>query len=208
MGNSSEKCYDPQDRTLTFVAGEDEMDFLCVGFTSLRAKMSCGHAVTPMSLTEHCRRLLDQRQSRFVCGVCDADWSFQEVRKMALLTPEEVKEFEEKKLRNAAKRSLSIREGSLEILQTCPEVVLDSVKDAEGPLKCPSTRACPTCGLLLRHDGTRCKNVGCTQCKVQFCFVCLRITTECQKLNPESWFRVCSTGVAPRQTSIPAWQRR
>ena len=47
-----------------------------------------------------------------MCGKCDAEWSFQEVRKMALLTPEEVKEFEEKKLRNAAKRSLSIREVS------------------------------------------------------------------------------------------------
>lgn len=26
MGNSSEKCYNPQDRTLTFVDGEDELD--------------------------------------------------------------------------------------------------------------------------------------------------------------------------------------
>ena len=26
MSNSSEKCYNPQDRTLTFVDGEDELD--------------------------------------------------------------------------------------------------------------------------------------------------------------------------------------
>lgn len=55
-----EKCYDPRDRTLTFVNGDDDLDFLCENFKSLRAKMSCGHAVTPMSLTNWCRRLLDQ----------------------------------------------------------------------------------------------------------------------------------------------------
>ncbi|XP_030287815.1 E3 ubiquitin-protein ligase arih1l-like isoform X2 [Sparus aurata] len=261
----SEKCYDPQDRTLTFVNGEDEMDFLCNDYKSLRAKMSCGHAVTPMSLTDWCRRLLDQGKWRFVCGHCDAEWSFEEVRKMALLTPEEVEEFEKKTFVNAAP-NLKVKEcpgcksrvmrtdlddlsvickvctakrkntyifcwqclrewkgpvlctdycdndgcqSPLGILKTCGDVVLKGVMDARGcPLKCPSTRACPTCGMLVGHDGTLCKNVVCRQCKVEFCFVCLKTTEECQKLNPGTWFRVCSSGVAPRQTSIPVWQHR
>ncbi|KAM8748284.1 E3 ubiquitin-protein ligase ARIH2-like [Acanthopagrus schlegelii] len=265
MASSSEKCYDPQDRTLTFVDGEDELDFLCMDYKSRRAKMSCGHAVTPMSLTDHCRRLLDdEKQHRFVCGLpkCDVEWSFEEVRKMALLTPEEVKEFEDKRFRNAAKQHLGIREcpgcksrvmrtdlsdlsvrctvctakrktvykfcwqclrewkgpalrtdhcdndgcqSSLETLKTCVDVVFQSVKGVTG---CPSIRACPTCGMLVRHDGTRCKNVVCPRCKVSFCFVCLKTTTECQKIQPYSYFDVCPTGVAPRQTSIPVWQSR
>ncbi|XP_030287832.1 uncharacterized protein LOC115590568 isoform X1 [Sparus aurata] len=179
---------------------------LCKDYKSLRAKMSCGHAVTPMSLTDHCRRLLDQRQCRFVCGKCDREWSFEEVRKMALLTPEEVKEFEDKRFHNASKQHLGIREcPGLEILKTYPDIVFESVKGVTG---CPSIRACPTCGMLVVHDGTRCKNVVCRQCKVSFCFVCLKTTTECQKIKPYSYFDVCSSGVAPRQTSIPVRQIR
>ena len=97
----------------------------------------------------------------------------------------------------------------LGILKNCGDVVIDGVMDVRGdPLKCPSTRACPTCGMLVLHNGERCKNIGCTQCKVEFCFVCLKTTTECQEINKQSWYRVCSTGVAPRQTSIPVWQSR
>ncbi|CAK6952979.1 uncharacterized protein LOC128384021 [Scomber scombrus] len=99
----TEKCFDPEDSTLRFVDREDEMDFLYIGYKSLRALMSCGHSVTPMSLTDWCRHLLDQGETRFVCGQtdCDGKWSFDEVRKMALLTPEEMKEFEEKMLNNS-----------------------------------------------------------------------------------------------------------
>ncbi|XP_030287817.1 uncharacterized protein LOC115590558 [Sparus aurata] len=263
--NNSEKCYDPQDSTLTFVDGEDDMDFLCNDYKSLRAEMSCGHTVTPMSLTDLCRSLLDKGKSRFVCGNCDAEWSYEEVRKMALLTPEEVDYFEKKLFVNAASNfevkkcpgcksrvmrkdlsDLSVictvctanRETTymfcwqcleewkgpvprsdrcdndgcqspLGILRTCEDVVLNSVMDARGrPLKCPARRACPTCGMLVRHDGKKCKNIGCTQCNVEFCFVCLKTTEECLELNEKSWFRVCSSGVAPRQTSIPVRQRR
>ncbi|XP_036969001.1 probable E3 ubiquitin-protein ligase RNF144A-A [Acanthopagrus latus] len=110
---SGEKCYDPKDRTLTFVDGEDVLDFLYIGYKSRRAKMpGCGHAVTPMSLTDHCRRLLDEGKSEFVCGQtnCNVEWSFDEVSKMALLTPEEVEEFEKKIFSNAAKNFLDIKQ--------------------------------------------------------------------------------------------------
>ncbi|XP_068584460.1 E3 ubiquitin-protein ligase RNF19B-like [Cebidichthys violaceus] len=258
-----EKCYDPQDRTLTFVDGEDDLDFLCNDYKSLRAKMSCGHAVTPMSLTHWCRRQLDEGKRRFVCGQprCDVEWKFDEVRKMALLTPEEIKYFENKMFSNAATDLLEVKScpccqsrvvrtnlsdlsvrctvctadkkssfifcwqclrewkspaprsdwcgnddcyNPLEILKSCPDITF---KDVRGVTGCPCIRACPTCGLLLEHDSTKCKNVVCARCKVEFCFVCLKLTKECLRLKPSSYYELCSSGVAPRQTSIPEWQR-
>ena len=50
-----------------------------------------------------------------MCGKCDAEWSFEEVRKMALLTPEEVREFEDKSFSNAAERHLGIKAVSVYI---------------------------------------------------------------------------------------------
>ncbi|XP_062300436.1 uncharacterized protein LOC134005529 [Scomber scombrus] len=247
---NEEKCYNPKDSTLRFVDREDEMDFLYIDYKSLRALMSCGHSVTPMSLTDWCRRLLDQGKSRFVCGQadCNAEWSFEEVRKMALLTPEEMKEFQKKMFNNskdcpgcnssverADLNNLSVlcsvctaekkkvyrfcwqclREWKgpaprsdrcdnddcinepLETLRKCPEIPF---KDVKGVTSCPCIRACPTCGLLVEHSSKGCKNIICHQCHVEFCFVCLKVTVEC------SVARSCS--VAPRQTSIPVWQRR
>uniref|UniRef100_A0A8C4E5B7 RING-type domain-containing protein n=1 Tax=Dicentrarchus labrax TaxID=13489 RepID=A0A8C4E5B7_DICLA len=261
MTTEREKCYDPQDKTLTFINGEDDLDFLCIGYKSLRAKMSCGHAVTPMSLTDWCRRLLDKGECRFVCGQprCDVEWPFEEVCKMALLSPEEKKHFEQKMFNNAhdlklcpgckssvvrndpsnlsvecsvctANKKRSYRfcwqcskewkgpaprsdrcenvgciNQQLETLKNSPDIVFENV---EGVTGCPSIRACPTCGLLLEHNKTRCKNIVCRRCKGMFCFVCLKLTTECLKLNPSSHFKPCSTGVAPRQTSIPVWKRK
>ncbi|XP_003449432.4 probable E3 ubiquitin-protein ligase ARI5 [Oreochromis niloticus] len=258
-----EKCYDPHDPTLKFVDKEDDLDFLYEGFKSLRAQMSCGHAVTPTSLTNWCRRLLDQGESRFVCGGsgCSAEWTFSEVWKMALLTPQETEHFRKKLAVNAALQTLitkscpvcrstvtrengsdlnvlcevctadkgqpfefcwqCLREWkgprprkdrcendgccnqSLKTLKECPDISFDSVKGVHG---CPSVRACPTCGLLLEHSKRRCKSLPCPRCKVKFCFVCLKIFTECMKTSDP--YAACSSGVAPRQTSIPVWKKK
>ncbi|XP_053199579.1 E3 ubiquitin-protein ligase RNF144A-like isoform X1 [Scomber japonicus] len=235
------------------------MDFLCNDYKSLRALMSCDHSVTPMSLTDWCRYLLDEGETTFVCGQtdCGAVWSYEEVRKMALLTPEEMKEFEEKMLNNskdfkpcpgcnssverADLNDLSVlcsvctaekkkdyrfcwqclREwkgptprsdrcdndgcinDTLETLRKCPEIIFEDVKEVTG---CPSIRACPTCGKLVEHSSKQCKNIVCPRCRVQFCFVCLKVTEEC--LATSDYYEPCSDGVAPRQTSVPVWQRR
>ncbi|KAM9827316.1 E3 ubiquitin-protein ligase ARIH2-like [Neosynchiropus ocellatus] len=100
---AEEKCYDPSDPDLEFVDREDEMDVLCVGYKSPRALMSCGHSATPMSLTSYCRRLLEEGSSTFVCAVCDEKWSFQEVQKMALLSPQEAGDFEKMMWKNYQK---------------------------------------------------------------------------------------------------------
>lgn len=255
---SKEKCYDPNDSSLKFVDGEDELDFLCEGFTSRRAQMSCGHAVTPTSLTNWCLKLLEEGQSKFVCGVfgCDAVWPYEEVCKMALLTPEEIKHFSKMRKLNAAvsrrcpgcKSSVArkdefnlcvsckrctakkghayefcwqcLREWKgpkprfdccgndgccntvLQTLQTCPEIVFDTVKGITG---CPSIRACPTCGSLLEHKRNHCKHLDCPQCKIKFCFVCLKTFAECSKSSNISG--PCSSGVAPRQKVIPVWKK-
>uniref|UniRef100_A0A3Q3CX27 Uncharacterized protein n=1 Tax=Haplochromis burtoni TaxID=8153 RepID=A0A3Q3CX27_HAPBU len=60
-----EKKYDPLDTTLKFVDREDDLDSSCDD--SLRAEMSCGHAVTPESLTRWCRSLLDEGNYKFRC---------------------------------------------------------------------------------------------------------------------------------------------
>ncbi|XP_054457080.1 probable E3 ubiquitin-protein ligase RNF144A-A [Anoplopoma fimbria] len=261
---AEEKCYDPRDKTLTFVDGDDDLDFLCNDYKSLRAKMSCGHAVTPMSLTDWCSHLLDQGECRFVCGQtnCSVEWKFEEVCKMALLTPGEMKYFEDKMFSNGAKAFLNIKscpgcncnvvrtdlsdlsvkctvctadkkrrylfcwqclkewkgpaprsdccenvdcQSPPAILKSCPDITFQDVKEVTG---CPSIRACPTCGVLVEHNRMKCKNLICSRCKVEFCFVCLKLTRECQKLKPSSYYKSCSSGVAPRQTSIPVWRNK
>ncbi|XP_041840518.1 uncharacterized protein LOC121639390 isoform X3 [Melanotaenia boesemani] len=104
-----EKCYDPGDPTLKFVDEEDCLDFLYEGFSSRRAQMSCGHAVTPTSLTNWCMKLLEDGGSRFVCGQfgCNAEWSYAEVCKMALLTAKEKEYFEKTMALNAVETTSS-----------------------------------------------------------------------------------------------------
>lgn len=125
---------------------------LCEGYTSRRARMSCGHTVTPLSLTLWCQRQLDEVRyltsstnvtvtfhlkyvwllssthyfwffsswnwkggARFTCGQtnCNVEWSFEEVCKMALLTPKEKKCFEDKLFANVAKNKLNAKSVSI-----------------------------------------------------------------------------------------------
>lgn len=247
------KRYDPRDTDLQFVDADDDHDFLCVGSSSPRALMSCGHSVTPQSLTDWCRRQLDQGKVRYECGVCKAVWPFHEVSKMALLTDEEKTSFENKRFETFALSHLKakacpgcealglrqnpdvlrvrcpqcsaqrgstyefcwecLREWSgassrcanegcanaaLETLRTCPVIKFKSVEGVSG---CPSVRACPACGALVKHNSHGCKSIVCAGCKVKFCFVCLKRFSRCSKTS--SPYGPCSSGVAPRQTSIP-----
>ncbi|KAK5614869.1 hypothetical protein CRENBAI_010626 [Crenichthys baileyi] len=107
-----EKRFDPRDTTLKFVNRPDDLDPMPPeeGDQGLCAEMSCGHAVTPQSLTGWCRSLLDQGQYKFKCPAlekdtlhqCGALWSYQEVRRLAVLTAAEMQHFEENMARLAA----------------------------------------------------------------------------------------------------------
>ncbi|TKS92942.1 hypothetical protein D9C73_027071 [Collichthys lucidus] len=117
-----EKRYDPQDTTLKFVNRPDDLDPLPPeeGDLCLRAEMSCGHAVTPESLTGWCRSLLDQGQYKFKCPAlkngtlrkCGAVWPYSEVRRLAVLTHKEMQHFEETIARLAATEYCEVK--------TCP----------------------------------------------------------------------------------------
>uniref|UniRef100_A0A6Q2XLY9 RING-type domain-containing protein n=1 Tax=Esox lucius TaxID=8010 RepID=A0A6Q2XLY9_ESOLU len=263
-----EKSYDPEDRTLKFVERQDDIGTLDEDPSVLKAEMSCGHAVTPESLTGWCRSLLDQGQFRFLCPsyitetaeMCGAEWPYPEVRRLAVLTTEEMEHFEKTMADSAAatyceykscpgcntyverkdlsnlcvmctvctadngqvyefcwqcmKKWKGPQERSdhcdndgcinqdLELLKNCKTTTLTEV---QGVSDCPSIRACPTCGQRVEHDKTGCKNILCPRCNVEFCFVCLKLTSDC--LETSSYFIACSDGVAPRQTSIPVWCR-
>ncbi|KAM4714743.1 E3 ubiquitin-protein ligase-like [Anableps anableps] len=257
------KCYNLSDPTMIFVDEEDQFDFLCEGFASPRARMSCGHVVTPMSLTLWCEHLIKKGETRFVCGQsgCNAEWPYPEVCKMALLTPEEMKHFEKTMALNAVARNPNakfcpgcmtpvtrgsssnlyvccrvcsaktgrtfafcwqcLREwkgqqprsdrcenddchnSALKTLRDCPEIQIED--EVKG---CPSVRACPTCGSLLQHTGRGCNEISCPRCQMLFCFWCLKSTTNCSATRNLDTYGLCTSGIAPRQISIPVWQRK
>ena len=91
----------------------------------------------------------------------------------------------------------------LELLKGCGTITLSHV---EGVGPCPSIRACPTCGMKVEHNKTGCKNILCPRCEVEFCFVCLKLTPKCKETS--SYFKACSSGIAPRQTAMPRWNRK
>uniref|UniRef100_A0A3Q3GVC7 RING-type domain-containing protein n=1 Tax=Labrus bergylta TaxID=56723 RepID=A0A3Q3GVC7_9LABR len=62
------------------------------------------------------------------------------------------------------------------------------------------------CGLSVEHSSQYCKNINCPRCHIEFCFVCLKLKLECNKTSFP--YKICPSGVAPRQTSIPVWQRK
>ncbi|XP_054916252.1 uncharacterized protein DDB_G0292642-like [Poeciliopsis prolifica] len=149
--NDKTKRYNPRDSTIPLVDEEDQFDFLCEGFDSPRARMSCGHVVTPTSLTKWCQQLLKQGKPRFECGQfgCNAEWSYQEVCKMAMLTPEEMTTFETTLAQNAA-------------------------------LKDPNRKFCPGCMTPVTRGSSLNLYVCCSGCSAKtgrsfgFCWQCLR----------------------------------
>ncbi|XP_072896970.1 uncharacterized protein [Hemitrygon akajei] len=88
----------------------------------------------------------------------------------------------------------------LETLKNCDTKTLpySNIQD------CPIIRVCPTCGLLIEHQDM-CKYVVCMRCHLEFCFACLNTKAICSKSSKYS--RYCAIPVAPRQTSIPVWNR-
>jgi len=84
-----------------------------------RAKMPCGHAITPESLTAYCRSILDAGLSRFLCPYisedeppvyCGVEWDYVDVRRLAVLTDAEIEEFEKKISKNYLIKAMGIQE--------------------------------------------------------------------------------------------------
>ena len=91
----------------------------------------------------------------------------------------------------------------------CEHPSLKAVRNAQMVTKyeCtfPNIRACPTCGGIVEHTAAKCKFATCPQCKIPYCFLCLKTESECLKAKPGSWHSPCSVPVKPIQTEIPRW---
>lgn len=123
-----------------------------------RAKMPCGHAITPESLTIYCRSLLDAGRSRFFCPYisqdqppvyCGVEWDYIDVRRLAVLTDNEIKEFERKISKNYLIKAMGIQE-------------------------------CPKCNSMVERSNKKHIRVVCPMCSkinktpYEFCWHCLQ----------------------------------
>ncbi|KAL1250929.1 hypothetical protein QQF64_018725, partial [Cirrhinus molitorella] len=75
----------------------------------LRAELSCGHITGPQTLTDYCRYQLIDGKAELRCPLCNEQWSYTEVRKLAKLTPEEQQYFEETLANNATRKIIDIK---------------------------------------------------------------------------------------------------
>ncbi|XP_029442753.1 uncharacterized protein DDB_G0292642-like [Rhinatrema bivittatum] len=98
----------PENTALKFVRGKD--DITGDDDDQFRVEMSCGHAAGSSSLTAWCRSLLDMGYVKFHCPAdvdgekCGKEWPYVELRRHALLTEEEQRDFEKKIASIAAKQ--------------------------------------------------------------------------------------------------------
>ncbi|XP_062305516.1 uncharacterized protein si:ch211-212k18.15 isoform X2 [Osmerus eperlanus] len=85
-----------RDKGIIFSKKADDIDPYDDDPAILRAVASCGHVVSPNSMTSWCGRELNLGKHVFTCPVngCGKVWSYEEVRKLALLTPDETQHFE------------------------------------------------------------------------------------------------------------------
>uniref|UniRef100_A0A3B4B3N4 RING-type domain-containing protein n=1 Tax=Periophthalmus magnuspinnatus TaxID=409849 RepID=A0A3B4B3N4_9GOBI len=106
--NEPEKCFDHLENMVPLVDGKDDLDPFSLDDGVLKARLSCGHVVSPESLTAACRAQLDEGNYKFKCPAligerpCNSPLSYQEVRRLADLTVKEMQYFEENIARLAA----------------------------------------------------------------------------------------------------------
>ncbi|CAG8620161.1 11216_t:CDS:2, partial [Dentiscutata heterogama] len=115
-GGAYEKRHDPDNGVeLTnepdMITWEEDPD-------NLRAKMPCGHAIGPESLTAFCRSLVSEGKFQFFCPYinptndvrCRAEWQYIDIRRIGLLTDDERQYFESKISENYSLRALGVQE--------------------------------------------------------------------------------------------------
>lgn len=92
-----------------------------------RAKMPCGHAISPDSLTAYCRSLLSSGKYLFLCPYispdrkfrCNREWTYIEVRRFGVLNKFEQKDFETRITETTCARPKGYRNVRDAILSAC-----------------------------------------------------------------------------------------
>ncbi|XP_069109323.1 E3 ubiquitin-protein ligase DDB_G0292642-like [Argopecten irradians] len=120
-----------------------------------RAKMPCGHAIGPESLTAYCRSILTSGKWQLQCPYIDKEnstycghvWEYFVVRRLAVLTEDEKKYFETRMSENYMRRSVGIQE-------------------------------CPKCTVFCTRKSSKDRRVSCLYCRksgkaFDFCWYCL-----------------------------------
>ncbi|XP_006893557.1 PREDICTED: uncharacterized protein LOC102855121 [Elephantulus edwardii] len=132
-----------------------------------RVQMSCGHAVDPGNLTAWCRSLMDQGHFKLYCPAvvdedkCGAEWPYSEVRRCAVLSDTEQREFEQKLALMAAKLYCDYKE-----CPRCKSLVerKDLTTIRVFCIICTNYEFCWQCLRAWKGAGKpsdRCDNVGC-----------------------------------------------
>ncbi|XP_078698741.1 uncharacterized protein LOC144926119 isoform X1 [Branchiostoma floridae x Branchiostoma belcheri] len=131
------------------ISGEDDPN-------TPRARMSCGHAITPETLYIYCQSLLSAGKYIFHCPYisertgdhCGEEWSYIDVRRLADLSQDDQKRFETMISQNYLRRGRGIQE-------------------------------CPRCKSYCERMSNVCRRVVCPLCTVRdgqeyhFCWYCL-----------------------------------
>ncbi|XP_069474309.1 E3 ubiquitin-protein ligase DDB_G0292642-like isoform X1 [Ambystoma mexicanum] len=160
----------PGCKSVTFVQGKDEITG--DDETDLRVLLSCGHTADPDSVMKWCKTLLAQGKTRFHCPVpignksCDKEWSYEEIRKIALHNQEERKEFEETMASSTAKQCCEYKQ--------CPgcKTLVERKDRGNLNVRCiictaRNGKAYDFCWQCLKPwtgeglSSTRCRNEGC-----------------------------------------------
>ncbi|XP_050961163.1 E3 ubiquitin-protein ligase RNF19B-like [Labeo rohita] len=161
------KKFTPRDKGIKLVSKPNDIDEYDDDPDVLRAVLSCGHVTDPNSLTDCCKTQLDNGQTKFKCPLCEEAWPYDEVRKLAKLSIDEKRSFEEKLGTNTVKNLVDFRVcpgcstfvERLDVSNLCVECPVCTEKTGD------SYEFCWNClrewkGSHNRAD--RCGNVGCT----------------------------------------------
>ncbi|XP_069112619.1 uncharacterized protein [Argopecten irradians] len=151
---------------------------------SKRAKMPCGHAITPQALYDFCLSELESGKTEIKCpfvynfkaAACGSIWSFEDIERYANLDKKETTFIESKVFENKMKnssREIPDTNEMLAFLHNSPRIFIFGIS-------CPQRRACPRCYNIIEHAGG-CRTMRCEYpgCGFVFCFRCLSEKTKC-----------------------------
>ncbi|XP_069112617.1 uncharacterized protein [Argopecten irradians] len=152
---------------------------------SKRAKMPCGHAITPRSLFDYCWSQLENGRTEIKCPyvlnakaeTCNSLWLLDVITKFANMNKEEKKTIENKIFTNKMKitnQKIPDVNTMISLLHKCPTKLIQGIS-------CPIRRACPNCYSIIEHTGG-CRSMCCEYpgCGYVFCFRCLSERARCK----------------------------